>query len=129
MKSFNTNQVTKSDCPIIYPISLHPPPPLKSTLTIILKLVSSLILPSKKRKIGLRIELMKRTSYLSRVKKGRNRADIKGVVTIGIPKKIIERGNVRVYTYISNNETGILGYSNFLVAWRTAVQNIEYSGV
>lgn len=128
MKSFNTNQVTKSDCPIIYPISLHPPPKIYANNNFKTRfLVNSSI--QKKEKLGLRIELMKRTSYLSRVKKGRNRADIKGVVTIGIPKKIIERGNVRVYTYISNNETGILGYSNFLVAWRTAVQNIEYSGV
>lgn len=128
MKSFNTNQVTKSDCPIIYPISLHPPPKIYANNNFKTRfLVNSSI--QKKEKLGLRIELMKRTSYLSRVKKDRNRADIKGVVTIGIPKKIIERGNVRVYTYISNNETGILGYSNFLVAWRTAVQNIEYSGV
>lgn len=100
--------------------------PPKSMLTIII-LKLFLILPFPKEKSKSNIVIYR----VSRVKKGRNRAaDIKGVVTIGIPlprKKIMERIYIYamyVYIYISNNETGILGYSNFLVAWRAQLCKI-----
>lgn len=85
-----------------------------------------------KRKIELGIEYrhIPGISSKERQKQGRNRHQRGCHYRHSVAaKKIMERiyiyaMYVYIYIYISNNETGILGYSNFLVAWRAQLCKI-----
>lgn len=128
MKVFKLkSSATKSDDSIIYPLSFLPK--IYANNNNFKTLLNSSI---SKRKIELGIEYrhIPGISSKERQKQGRNRHQRGCHYRHSVAaKKIMERiyiyaMYVYIYIYISNNETGILGYSNFLVAWRAQLCKI-----
>lgn len=126
MKVFKLkSSATKSDDSIIYPLSFLPK--IYANNNNFKTLLNSSI---SKRKIELGIEYRHIPGISSKERQKQGSRHQRGCHyrhSVAAKKNhgtYIYICNVRIYIYISNNETGILGYSNFLVAWRAQLCKI-----